>query len=434
MTKYSKVRFVGFAIPTTPASIVGIGDVDGPGAVAGTFPAFADRSRDIAARLDVMQSAVDAAFKKIAQAPADDSVLNIFVAPEFFWHSDVGPYVYSSKDTDPADEILGALNERFPAEKYPNTVFIFGTAISTMVDDLNVILNDSSVAQRNNVVRAIGEGWLNTTGPMQDALFDMLVNFVKLGHSYPRLEVRNRAMIVGAEKFLGVNNDLDANFMTTEKYYASNEDFLLWDVTGKPVITEQIVAYPSLDLSGGDFKVDPKDPKAIFNVADGPTLGVEICLDHSDHRLRRSASISPWPSPEAGVNLHLVPSCGMQLHPASVAAIAGGLAFNTDGLYGLDGAEGGKVLTGEVGGVDCVHVSYIDGSNTTYGAHSQLTRVVDGPVEGDSALPGAKDATFSIPDVDVTIIDVPRTATTAEVFAGGAGAVHIYGLTNPLSI
>ncbi len=434
MTKYSKVRFVGFAIPTTPSSIVGIGDVDGPGAVAGTYPAFADRSRDIAARLDVMQSAVDAAFGRIADAASDDSVLNIFVAPEFYWHSDVGPYVYGSKDADPAEEILTALNERFPTDKYPNTVFVFGTAISTMVDDLEVILNDSSVAQRNNVVRAIGEGWVNSTGPIQGALFDMLVNFVKLGHSYPKLEVRNRALIIGAEKLQGINNDLSATSITTEKYYASNEDFLLWDVTGKPVITEQIVAYPPLDLSGGDFKVDPTDPKAIFNVADGPTLGVEICLDHSDHRLRRSAAISPWPSPEDGVNIHVVPSCGMQLHPASVAAIAGGLAFNTDGLYGLDGTESGQVLKGDVGGVNSVHVSYIDGTNTTYGAHSQLTRVVDGPVEADSALPGAKNATFSVPDVDVTIVDVPRTATTEAVFAGGPGAVHIYGLKNPLTI
>lgn len=434
MSTYTKVRFIGFAIPTTPSSIIGIGDVDGSGAVAGTYPAFADAAQDINARMDVMQAAVEAAFEEVRGAEEDDSVLNIFVAPEFYWHSDMGPYVHATGETDPAENILAELHSRFPAQNYPNTVFVFGTVISALVEDLQTILNDSSVIQRNNVVKAIGEGWVGSTGAIQDALFDMMVNFVKLGHTYPRIEVRNRALIIGAGLFEGVTGDLSSNTVTTEKYYASNEDFLLWDVTGKPVITEQMVAYPILDLSGGDLKQQAGDPRAIFNVANGPTVGVEICLDHSDHRLRRSAAVSPWPASEDGVNLHVIPSCGMQLHPASVAAITGGLAFNCDGLYGLDGAASGETVSGDVAGVESVHVSYIDGANTTYGAHTQLTRILEGPVGGDSAQPGARNATFRVPNVDVTVVSVPRTAEVSEVFAGGPGAIHIYGLKNPLSI
>lgn len=433
MTQYSKVRLIGFALPTTPSSIIPVGSMSGPGAVAGTYPAFEDLDEDIAARLDVMSAAVDTAYEQISKQD-DAGVLNVFVAPEFFWHSNIGPYVFGSKDADPADQILDQLKERFPAEKYPNTLFVFGTVISALVDDLETVLNDASLLQRNNVVKAMGEAWGASTGAIQAVLFNMLVEFVKLGHSYPLVEVRNRALIVGSELLQGVGTSLSTTTATTEKYYASNEDFLLWDVTGKPVITEQVVAYPHIDLSGGDLKVDALDSKAIFDVTGGPTVGVEICLDHSDVRLRRSALRSPWPAASDGVKLHLVPSCGMQLLPSSVAAVSGGLAFSCDGEYGLDGAESGEVKTSDPLGVESIHVSYVDGGNTTYGAHTQLTRVARGPVGENPAAPGSKNATFAAPDVDVSVFPVTRTAKFDSVYAGGPGAVHLYGLTQPLAI
>lgn len=433
MNEYKKVRFVGFAIPTTPSSVVAVGSLAGAGAVAGTYPAFADRDKDIAARLDVMASAVDVAFEQINKQD-NDGVLNIFVAPEFYWHSDIGPYVFAPGDTDPADEILAKLADRFPADKYPDTVFVFGTVISAQLENLEAVLNDPNFVQRNNVVKALGDAFVEATGGIQGAIFSMLLNFVQLGHTYPLVEVRNRALIVGSELFEGIGTPLKTSSMTTEKYCASNEDFLLWDVTGKPVITEQSVAYPNIDLSGGDFKVTEGDQKAIFNVADGPTVAVEICLDHSDQRVRKSAPQSPWPSASDGIDLHIVPSCGMQLQPPAVATKSGGLAFNADGLSGLDGVKGGTVVSGDAGGVQSVHVSYIDGDETVYGAHTQLTRVVTGPVGGNSGAPGAKNATFEAPKVDVNIYPVARTTEVDEVFAGGPGAIHIYGLTEALDI
>lgn len=433
MKKYSKVRFIGFAIPTTPASVVGVGNVDGSGMVAGTYPALPSATDDISARIEVMQAGVDAAFASLKDTDPDADVLNIFVAPEFFWHSDIGPYVYSSDEDDPAEIIMSELQSRFTSEKYPNTLFVLGTVISAQVDDLDVILNDSTVVQRNNVVKALGEAWSKSVGAIQDAVLSMLIDFIKVGHAYPKVEVRNRALIIGPTPLQSVDGSMSAAALTTEKYFASNEDFLLWDVTGKPVITEQTVAYRSIDLSGGDLKQKPGDPKAIFSVEDGPIVGVEICLDHSDHRLRHSSLQSPWPKSGQGVDIHVVPSCGMQLHPASVAAISHGLAFNCDGLYAL-GAEPGKAISSTVGGVAGLHVDYTYGSDTTYSAHSQLTRVVTGPVEADAALPGAQNATFDTPQVDVRIVPVPATADLDQVFAGGPGAIHIYGASEPLAM
>ena len=76
-------------------------------------------------------------------------------------------------------------------------------------------------------------------------------------------------------------------FIPTEKYYFSNEDLLLYDVNGrKDVVTEQMVTYPLIDLTGGDFKKDPLDKYSIFrqNYPEGHAaipyldMAVEICL------------------------------------------------------------------------------------------------------------------------------------------------------------
>ena len=47
--------------------------------------------------------------------------------------------------------------------------------------------------------------------------------------------------------------------------------------------------------------------------------------------------------------------------------------------------------------------------------------------------PGAMNASFeAVPDVDVSIIPVPGIPDLDGYFAGGAGAVHIYGAVSPL--
>ena len=39
---YNKIRFIGYAVPTTPADVVDIGNPNGPGAVAGYYLANTD--------------------------------------------------------------------------------------------------------------------------------------------------------------------------------------------------------------------------------------------------------------------------------------------------------------------------------------------------------------------------------------------------------
>ena len=438
LNSYEHVRFIGYAIPMTPADMVAIGDPNGPGAVAGTYRASADFDTDIRARAAVLKVAVDAASAAIADAPAE-GVLNVFVAPEFFWHGTMGPYVFAPGEQDPADAILAVLQETFPTAAYPHFLFVFGSVITSKIADLEAVFADSSTKVRNDIVAALGKGWLESSGPLNGVVFDMLVNFIKNGHAYPKVEVRNRALILSGAAVEGVLSPLGVNALTTEKSFDSNEDFLLWDVTSKPVITEQMTAYPILDITGGDFKRDAHDPHAIFQVpavAAPINIAVEVCLDHSDRRIRKNIDRNPWPARADGIDLHIIPSCGMQLHAPSVGSRAGGWAFNVDGQYALaPTAKPGVPTRGVVSGVESAYTDYINPAGSDYAAHSQLARVLAPAKLGDEKAPGAADATFApAPEELATVIAVAGTDDLGAYFAGGAGALHIYGLQAPLPI
>jgi hypothetical protein len=91
---YNKIRFIGYAIPTTPAHLVSIGDPNGPGAVAGTYLANSDIQADMSNRIVIMKNAVDTAKGQLPTGETD--VINVFVAPEFYFHGTEGPYIYSA--------------------------------------------------------------------------------------------------------------------------------------------------------------------------------------------------------------------------------------------------------------------------------------------------------------------------------------------------
>ena len=83
---YSKIRFIGYAIPTTPGNLIPIGNPNGPGAVAGTYLGNANVSKDIDNRIKVLKNAVDLAKAKLPKGEDLKSIVNLFVAPEFYFH------------------------------------------------------------------------------------------------------------------------------------------------------------------------------------------------------------------------------------------------------------------------------------------------------------------------------------------------------------
>lgn len=440
-THCSKIRFIGYTIPTTPAGVIPIGNPNGPGAVAGTYLGNLDWHTDALARIEVLKHAVNTAKAKLNGDTSRD-VINLFVAPEFFFHGDQGPYVYAESAGDPVDTILKELAAAFPEKDYPNWTFLFGTAITAKIKKIEEVYQDDSTLVRNAVVKALAEQWLAAFGPLNGVVFDMLVNFIKNCHGYPCLEVRNRALIVSSIPLDGAAVPLNTRTMTTEKYFVSNEDFILYDVTGRTdVVTEQMTAYPMIDLSAGDLKQSAYDKYAIFrqnygvtNIPAAMDFGVEICLDHSDVRLRRNIDNEPFPLPTDGIDVQVIPSCGMQINLASVAADTNGFVFNCDGQYPLD-ASVGTAKQGTLNGVLCIYANNVNPTNSNYAGHTQLARVANPAVGDNPNKKGASNATFqTLETTDIAILTVPEIPILSQYFAGGAGQVHIYGLDNPYTL
>lgn len=441
-TNYSKIRFIGYAIPTTPGNLVPIGNPNGPGAVAGVYLGNDDFLTDITSRISVLKNAVDLAKSNLPQGEDPQSIINVFVAPEFYFHGTQGPYLHTPAEADPATIILEQLQNTFPASEYPNWTFIFGSAITAKVDNIQNVYDSNYATVRNSVVRNLSENWQQAYGPLQDVVFDMLVNFIKNCHSYPNLEVRNRAMVVSnlALSSPANNRTFEGSGMTTEKYFVSNEDFLLYETSTPPkqVVTEQMTAYPMIDLSGGDLKRSSTDKYAVFrqhygsdNFPQYVDFGIEICLDHSDVRLRRNITNEPWSNPGVdAIHVQLVPSCGMQIVAESVAADSNGFVFNCDGQYNLDNTT--TPQANQQSGVNCAYTNYY--VNSSYAAHTQLASVIQPATGNDPARNGSTNATFKTMSTN-DIVCVPVSATPLgsdfdQYFAGGYGQVHIYGLEN----
>jgi hypothetical protein len=435
---YKKIRFIGYAIPTTPAELIPIGNPNGPGAVAGTYLADPDTETDISNRISILKNAVDTAKAKLPVTETD--VINVFVAPEFYYHGTQGPYIYSDPSEDPVAALQQQLAETFNAADYPDWTFICGSVITAMLKDLDTVFESSSTKTRNSVVQNLSQQWLTSFGPLKDVIFDMLVNFIKNCHSYPNCVVRNRVVIVSNISIRSPELDNPTNLMTSEKYYVSNEDFLLYDVNGKQAVTEQMITYQPIDLSAGDVKQNAFDEYAIFRQngidPDNPVsntvtdYGVEICLDHNDTRLRRN--IDNNPEVIAGIHVQLIPSCGMQISLPSVAADRNGLVFNCDGQFSLNTAPMGQGVIKEV---DCLYANYINENNSSYAAHSQLARVKEPATGSDPNAQGSTNATFETLDVEnVTVVQVIAPDNLDDYFAGGPGQVHIYGLDDPFTL
>ncbi|MFD0963123.1 hypothetical protein [Pseudofulvibacter geojedonensis] len=436
---YQKIRFIGYAVPTTPADVVDIGNPNGPGAVAGYYLANKDIYADIDARIAIMKNAVDTAVNNLPKS--DGTTLNFFVAPEFYFHGVHGPYIYTDESNDPLTYLKQQLEATFVNDNYQDWTFVFGSCITTLVKDIDAVYASDSATTRNDVVANLSKNWLESYGPLQGVIFDMLINFIKNCHAYPNCEVRNRSIIVSNAKVSTPDGAATANTMTTEKYYCSNEDFLLYTTNGSTVVTEQMVAYPIIDLSAGDAKQKLDDEYAIFNqegTATTTQMGVEICLDHADVRLR--GNIDNEPSTVSGINVHIIPSCGMQISDNAIAAVANGFVFNCDGQYVLNNKATGAGAIQDVNSVYANYANKVTYNNKaiSYGAHTQFAQVLTGAVKGNPNATGAANATTQEQNA-TTCLKVYTVATPAALnftsyFAGGPGEIHIYGGDTPFEL
>lgn len=119
---------------------------------------------------------------------------------------------------------------------------------------------------------------------------------------------------------------------------------------------------------------------------------------------------------------------------ASVAADFHGFVFNCDGQYALD-TSSGTVQKGCLNGAQCIYANYTDAANNNYAAHTQLARVNTPATGGDPQQSTSTNATFEpLETTDTAVVPVTALSDLAGYFAGGPGAVHIYGLNTPYTL
>lgn len=435
---FSKCRFIGYAIPTGPAQDQLILSKY----LVGNYLGAVDVMQDLQARVQILKNAVDTAKAALPKGEDVTSVNNIFLAPEFFFHGNLGPYVFSEDKDDPAAIALGLLEETFNPTEYPNWTFVFGTMLTAKVADIEAVFQSPAVQARKNLVRNLALTAQAQFGAARNTTEQILSDTINDLRTNPALEVRDRAIVMSNPGLSIAGSGSSLRSMTSEKYYLSPIDFVLFGTNNENVVTEEMVAYPHIDLSGGDVKKHAFDKYAVFQQELGRdtqtkylNFGIEICLDHDDARLRKNLGRQKAHGSDLEIQVQLVPSSGSAIVQQSVVAGANGFVFNCDGWCAFDSSS--TPQQANIGGVECVYVNYASQQgNITYSAHTQLARVKQGAKGND---PNVGSASFqSLDQTDVVVVPVTEPSSVCgnlnQYFAGGSGAIHIYGANAPYSL
>jgi len=384
VTRYAHLQFIGFHATPTGTNR----NLASP--LQATYKGEADDRHDMIARCQIMKAAMAAAEADHTKSPVDDTILKVFMAPEFYFRGQGGGYLIEI-----VEEILPKLLEEASLPKYADWIFVYGTAIGyhkhgdgtperyvlAVSQDLGgnpqtvrVTAGLGGAASTVNVCEHIPP---NRPAPVQWQLdqggaiaavqtatrinpteFDLLltagatinVGAVELVEPLAT-EIFNVALVQRGGPTPGEPRDL-----LVYKDYVSSIDFL-----GKhhpDVLKDFYVAHAShlADIHGTgeryimptEGSVDPfgtrPNPAAaggtseqnrtalgggsLFSMA-GVNFGIEVCLDHLSERLNTyGANATPGDSMP---QIHLIPSWGMTIDGGPIYAVPNGLVFNVDG-------------------------------------------------------------------------------------------------------
>jgi hypothetical protein len=406
MGRYKRVQFLGYAIPSIPHTLADIGD--GPGFIEGRYVGIDPPEADIEARIAMIIRSVR---KTMASGAVADSpsTLKIFMTPEFLIRGTSGAYPNHPPTIDYFDEFRRQFAERVAGPQYEGWLFVIGTVVNTVgyVKGQDPGL-DFRARVREQLAMAIADAWqyANRNHDVRLAAFITCVMhlYTNYCHDHPTYQVTDKCYVVAG----GAPDPDYPEGLSIEKKFMSNEDFILNLQTN--AYAEEQVGFPPINEHDGENKQKAFDPLSIFTIK-GIKFGLEVCLDHLAGRLRRNRQ----PETEL-VQIHLVPSCGVQIVQPSIIAGPGGLVFNCDGEYSnfmmlSPPGNGESLWTGAA----------------SQRAHTQLTQVVM-PCGG--GVNPRKNAVLRKPRARVQTVSF-RDAAAAELFAYGPGEVHVY---TPLAV
>lgn len=401
--KYTSVVFAAYVVPTIPALTREVGDPDGAGYVGGKYVGFDDPEKDIAARFRLVQAAAEQVYDLSTETRDDQTVLHIFVCPEFFFRGPNGAY-----QTDPTlrDFVAQLARDLADRPKFANWMFVFGTLLVASSETAASSETRQKAKLRDDLVQAIVRSYdAASDDETKDFVFGLLTQATEFAQSHPLVQVHNRCFVYKQNSFEWPHG------LCIEKRFVSHEDFVI-SYYSPDAYSEMSVAYPYVDESFGEIKKEVFDSKSIFTL-DGITFAVEICLDHRRGRLRQVRQEDE--ASRVPIDVHLVVSCGMQIQQPSVVAKAGGIVFNCDGQYS-------KRDTKASPDDKC---SIFTGSRDAKG-HTQMTVVTE-----EASMGTERDAGLVRPQ-DVEVVTAPLRIPSelelnvSQIEAYGAGEVHVY--------
>jgi hypothetical protein len=399
MTTYTSVQFIGYAIPSIPLTITDIGDPNSPGFVGGRYEGIDPAAADIDARIALAMSAVRKTLKSGA-VDRSASTLKIFVMPEFSFRGRQGAY-----DAAEFTYFRQQFAKHVAAAAYKDWLFVTGTTVTTAGSYRRgkSRKHDLKARVRENLAAALADAWQYSRTYHDQKLASFvtttLAAYTPYCHADPVYEVENRSYVVAG----GPPDPAYPEGLSTRKKFESNEDFVL-DVHGN-ALAEECAGYPPINEKKGENKRKAFDDYSIFTIK-GIKFGVEVCLDHLQARLRRNRLLQ-----NELVQIHLIPSSGMQIQEPSIVACGGGLVFNCDGQY--DTLAPGS----QPGAADSIWTG-----TASHRAHTQLTQVV-APCRGKN--PESNTAVLTRPAARVTRVPITN-ASASKLYAYGAGEVHVY--------
>ena len=167
-------------------------------------------------------------------------------------------------------------------------------------------------------------------------------------------------------------------------------------VRGEEMVPKELMAYPTPSKPSGVGREHQKrnyGGEGIFEI-DGICFGVEICADHYDQRLRKSAVARG----EARVQIQVIPSAGAYITKKSVVTVTGGLVLNCDGHRSIPSVYAPENISG----------------------HSDMRLVTKAASGKDVA------EMDSVPPLGFIEMSPQSNGVARGVFFEGAGQLHFY--------
>jgi hypothetical protein len=374
---YDAVVFAGYCLKTGTATLWNAG-TPAEKWLPDDYMGYDDPAQDVEARCRQMIAAIQAAISKyetdVKPAVRDDSkTLKLFMAPEFYFRGKAGAYTtdlligveakphrgWWDRLTGSGKGTPGIMDHlRVETQKHPDWLFVLGTFV--------VGSEETGVACRNAVHSA---AWMvpdvaawdpskrvltcpHCRGQLWCAKCKTLLTVFKPQTNPPKYwnadrdyhcpKCKRRAGFREAVNSIVIDNYAmvqKGGYSTgdgihdycTQKEYVSDQDFHQdkpsrkgYKLFGK--WRERSGPPKNYDGQTADPRKQERMGGSVFTM-DGITFGLEICLDHHEHRLVNSEANNR-------IQIQLIPSAAMTIESAGDACMANGWLFNVDGDRG----------------------------------------------------------------------------------------------------